>query len=52
MNDYFACCYNNVGLDHVDVASSYNNLGAVYRATGELDQDKDYYERALAIREK
>ena len=27
-------------------------FGAVYHAKGELDQDKDYYERALAIREK
>jgi Tfp pilus assembly protein PilF len=27
-------------------------LGAVYHAKGEIDQAKDYYERALATREK
>ena len=32
------------------VATSYNNLGLVYKAMGELEQAKDYHQRALEIK--
>ena len=41
-----------LGPNHVDVASSCNNIGNVYQRKGDLDQAKDYYHRALAIQEK
>ena len=34
---------------HVEVASSYNNLATVLYNQGDLDQAKEYHERALAI---
>ena len=37
---------------HVDVASSYNNLGNVQRDLGDLEQAKEQYDRALTIRIK
>ena len=33
----------------IDVATSYNNLGLVHEAMGELDQAKDYLQQALEI---
>ena len=41
-----------LGSNHVDVATSYNNLGTVYRHTGEFAKAKDYHERALEIRKE
>ena len=38
-----------LGPEHVDVAASYNNLGVVHRQLGDLNQAKDYHDRALAI---
>ena len=40
---------NVLGPNHIDVATSYNNLGVVYKAMGELEQAKDYHQRALEI---
>ena len=39
----------NLGPQHVDVASSYNNMVLVLRDQGDLEQAKEYHERALAI---
>ena len=41
-----------LGAGHGDVASTYNCLGIVHRHLGELEQAKEYYDRALAIRLK
>ena len=38
--------------EHVDVASSYNNLGSVHKNLCDLSQAKDYHDHALAIRLK
>ena len=40
---------NVLGPNHVDVATSYDNLGLVYQAMGELEQAKDYHQRAIEI---
>ena len=40
-----------LGPQHPDVASSYNNLGAVLEDQSDLKQAKEYHERAPAIRE-
>ena len=40
---------NVLGPNHIDVATSYNNLGLVYEAMGELQQAKDYHERGIEI---
>ena len=40
---------NVLGPNHIDVATSYNNLGLVYEAMGELQQAKDYHEIAMEI---
>ena len=34
---------NVLGPNHIDVATSYSNLGLVYKAMGELEQAKDYF---------
>ena len=39
-----------LGPQHADVASSYNNLATVFRHQGDLEQAKENHERALAIR--
>ena len=39
-----------LGPNHIDVATSYNNLGLVNEAMGELEQAKHYYQRALEIK--
>ena len=39
-----------LGPDHVDTATSYNNLGIVYRNLGDFQQAKDSHARALDIR--
>ena len=39
-----------LGPNLIDVATSYNHLGLVYEAMGELEQAKDYHQRALEIR--
>ena len=41
-----------LGPNHVDVASSYNSLGALHKDLGDLQQAKQYYERALDIKIK
>ena len=38
-----------LGPEHVDVTASYSYLGLVHRQLGDLDQVKDYHDRALAI---
>ena len=40
---------NTLGPNHIDVATSYNNLGMVYNAMGELQQAKDCVQRAIEI---
>ncbi|KAL9958275.1 hypothetical protein ACROYT_G035271 [Oculina patagonica] len=40
------------GEDHADVATSYNDLGAVYTDIGEYNQAKEFHAKALAIRKK
>ena len=40
---------NVLGAKHIDVAKSYNNLGVVHRALGQLEQAKDYHQQALEI---
>jgi hypothetical protein len=40
------------GPDHPDIATSFNNLGALLRAQGDLVAARPLFERALAIREK
>ena len=41
---------NVLGPNHINVATSYNNLGLVYKAMGKLEQAKDYHQRAIEIR--
>ena len=41
-----------LGTNHVDVASSYNNLGTVYSKTGDLEKAEEYYEWALEIKKE
>ena len=38
---------NVLGPNHIDVATSYNDLGVVYEAMGQLEQAKDYIQRAI-----
>ena len=38
-----------LGPNHIKVAISYSNLGLVYKAMGELEQAKDYLQRAMDI---
>ena len=38
-----------LGPEHVDIATSYNNLDIVYRNLGDFQQAKDNYARALDI---
>jgi hypothetical protein len=40
------------GLDHLDTATSLNNLGNLQQAQGDLVGAQPYYERALAIWER
>ena len=39
-----------LGAQHIDVASSYNNLATVLHDQGDLEKAKEYHEHALAIR--
>ena len=41
-----------LGLDHPDVATTLNNLGALHDAQDHYEQAEAYYRRAIAIREK
>jgi tetratricopeptide (TPR) repeat protein len=41
-----------LGPDHPDVATSLNNLAALYRAQGHYEEAAPLYQRALAIRER
>ena len=38
-----------LGPEHVDVATNYNNLASIYNKLGAFEQAKDYQERALDI---
>ena len=40
------------GEEHADVATSYNNLGIVYRNLGQYNEAKEHYEKAVIIRKK
>ena len=40
------------GTDHADTATSYNNIGLVYKTQGDYEQALEYYTKALDIREK
>jgi tetratricopeptide (TPR) repeat protein len=42
----------NVGPDHPNVATSLNNLAALYDTQGQYAQAEPLYQRSLAIREK
>ena len=54
--DSYACALDiyvkQLGLDHVNVATSYNNLGTIYRNLGDFQEAKDSHARALVIRLK
>ena len=41
---------DKLGPEHVDVATSYNNLALIYHDPGDLEQAKKYQQRSLAIR--
>ena len=41
-----------LGPNHVEVATSYNNLGTVYRVTGDLEKAKECHELALKIQKE
>ena len=41
-----------LGANHVSVATSYSNLGTVYWETGDLEKAKEYYEWALKIQKQ
>ena len=43
---------NVSGPNNIMVATFYNNLGLVYQDTGELEQAKDYLQRAMDIQMK
>ena len=38
-----------LGPDHPDVATSYNNIGTLHYANGEYDHALEYYQKSLAI---
>ena len=38
-----------LGPDHPDVATSYNNIGLVYDSKAEYDKALEYYQKSLAI---
>ncbi len=41
-----------LGLEHLDTAISYTNLGDLYREIGKNQQAEEYFLRCLKIREK
>ncbi|XP_046862836.1 serine/threonine-protein kinase/endoribonuclease IRE1-like, partial [Xenia sp. Carnegie-2017] len=41
----------SLGPNHVDVASSLNNLGVLFDITGQHDKEKNYNEEALGVRD-
>ena len=45
-------CKKIFGEDHADVATSYENLAAVYDSLGEYNHAKELHEKALMIRKK
>jgi len=44
-----AITQQTLGLQHPDVADSYDRLATVLRNQGDLEKAKEYHERALAI---
>ena len=41
---------NTLGEDHPNAATSYNNIGNVYKVNNELEQALEYYTKSLSIR--
>ena len=41
-----------LGLDNVEVARSYNNLGSVHHKLGDFEKAKEHHKLALSIRQK
>ena len=46
-----ALCEALYGVEHVDTATSYNNIGLVYSDLADYDKALEYYHKALAIQE-
>ena len=44
------CTLDKLGPEHVNVATSYYNLALNYQDLSELEQAKEYQQRALAIK--
>ena len=40
---------DKLGPEHVNIATSYNNLSLIYQDLGDLEKAKEYQQRALAI---
>ena len=40
---------DKLGLEHVDVVESYHNLASIYEALWDLEQAKEYKQRALEM---
>ena len=52
-HDEATTCYISIyGEEHAAVATSYDNLGTVYRDLGQYNEAKEYYEKALVIKKK
>ena len=45
-----AITLDKLGPEHVDVATSYNNLASIYQDLGDLEEAKEYQQRSLVIR--
>ncbi len=52
MNGHWKFEKEQLGPNHVKIADSYTNLGAVYCNTGEFAKAKNYHERALEIQKE
>ena len=48
-NEWLALCIRYLGEKHVSTATSYNNIGAVYKNLGDYDKALDYYNKSLSI---
>ncbi|MBQ6194890.1 MAG: DUF2225 domain-containing protein [Prevotella sp.] len=51
-NRLIKICEEFYGKEHPDTASSYNNIGIVYKDRGDYNKALDYYQQALNIKEK
>jgi hypothetical protein len=53
MHTYLFNTYIKIfGLEHTSTATSYNNLGSLYKDMGKIEQAEEYYLRCLKINEK